>query len=423
MTAVLTREQAAAAVAAAVTERDTIQANLLDLDGSFGKRLLAGAKLAGETKRRWEAATAGLTTLWETFTAYSAVVDRAAAILASAGRLPGPKLAELTTLLSGTSVRLTRARSALARGDLTGTADTEVTPAAAVRDMRSAYADVAGVVTTAESVWNGVADQLQQAAADLEAARQRAAGLADEALPDAVLTEALALAEADLGQLREVLNCDPLALWLGAQRNRGGLNGVSGRVDAARLDRLRQRAAAAVSRADELAALRENADRRIAAVAMTVSAARDAWQDAMAARERAAAKIAAALLPAPPQVRGLADRLEALDTLKAAGRWPRLASELDLLEEQAAAATKGCRDAERQAIELLDRRDELRGLLDAYQARAAKLGGAENSELDARYDRARGLLWTAPCDLSAAADAVTGYQQAVLALSGRGLRP
>src|SRR5258708_24278395 len=52
--------------------------------------------------------------------------------------------------------------------------------------------------------------------------------------------------------------------------------------------------------------------------------------------------------------------LAALDTLKAAGRWPRLASELDLLEEQAAAAVTGCRDAERQATELLDRRDELR---------------------------------------------------------------
>jgi hypothetical protein len=415
MTAVLTREQAAAAVAAAVSERDTIQANLLDLDGSFGKRLLAGAKLAGQTKRRWDAATAGLTTLWETFTAYAAVVDRAAAILASGSRLPAPKLAELTSLLNGTSVRLRHASSALARGDLTGTADTEVTPAAAVREMRRAYADVADVVATAENVWNGIADPLQQAAADLATARQRADGLADDAL-----TEALGLAEADLGELRAVLNSDPVALWLtgpGGRDNRGG------QVDGSRLDRLRQRTAVAVSRAGELAALREDADRRIAAVATTVSAARAAWQDAMAARERAAVKIAAALLPAPPDVRGLADRLAALDPLKAAGRWPRLASELDLLEEQAAAAAKGCRDAEQQAAELLDRRDELRGLLDAYQARAARLGGAEDSDLDARYDRARDLLWTAPCDLPAAADAVTGYQQAVLALSGRELRP
>ncbi|HYA52214.1 MAG TPA: hypothetical protein VEG33_13685, partial [Streptosporangiaceae bacterium] len=77
MATVMTREQAAAAVAAATAERDGIQANLLLLDGSFGKRMLAGAALADESKRRWEAAAADLTTLWETFTAYAAVVDQA----------------------------------------------------------------------------------------------------------------------------------------------------------------------------------------------------------------------------------------------------------------------------------------------------------------------------------------------------------
>jgi hypothetical protein len=404
MAAVLTREQAAAAVAAAVAERDTIQANLLDLDGSFGKRLLAGAKLTGETRRRWDAVTAAMTTLWETFSAYSAVVDSAAEVLAG-GKLNAAKLAELDTLLNGASVRLAHASSAVARGDLTGKAETELTPAAAVREMRRAFADAAEVVAVAENVWNAIADQLQQVAADLAAARQRTDGLADGALADS-----LGPAEADLAQLRDVLNSDPLALWHGGQ------------VDTARLDRLRQRAAVAVSKAGELATLRDHADQRISAVAMTVSAARQAWQDAMAARERAAGRIAAAALPQPPEVRGLADRLAELQALKAAGRWPRLASEIDLLEGQAEAVAKGCRDAERQATGLMDRRDELRGLLDAYQARAAKLGGAEDSELDARYERARDLLWTAPCDLSAAADAVTGYQQAVLALSGRKTR-
>jgi len=186
--------------------------------------------------------------------------------------------------------------------------------------------------------------------------------------------------------------------------------------------RLRERTAAAVSRAGELTALRDNAGRRIAAVATVVQSARDAWQDAMAARQRAAAKIAAEALPAPPTVSGLAARLAALDTLRAEGRWTRLDSELDLVERQAAAVAKGCRDTEQQASALLDQRDELRGRLDAYRARAAKLGGAEDADLDARYDRARELLWTAPCDLSAAAAAVTGYQQAVSALRSPGSR-
>jgi len=402
--ATLTPQQAASAVAAAVAERDTIQQNLLDLDGSFGKRLLAGATLTGETKRRWDATAADLAALWEIFTAYSAVVGRAAQMLPGVRRSAGRVLPDLTGLLNGPSLRLPLARSAVARGNLTGAAERAVSLTDAVGEMRRLFAGVADVVNAAESVWNALADQLQQVEADLAAARERADGIGDD-----TLAGALALADADLAQLRDVANHDPLPLW---QR---------GQVDTARLDRLRERAAAAVSRAEDLAALRENADRRIAHAAAYVAAAREAWQDAMAAREQAATKIAAAP-PAPPDVHGLAERAAALDTLRAEGRWTRLAAELDQLDQQAGAATRECRDAERQAAALLDRRDELRGLLGAYQAKAASSGGAEDSELDARYDRAHALLWTAPCDLSAAADAVTDYQHAVLALE-RGLRP
>jgi hypothetical protein len=401
----LTRDQAAALVKAAVAERDTIQQNLLDLDGSFGKRLLAGATLTGETKRRWDAAAADLATLWDTFTAYSAVVDRAAEIMAGLRRSPGPQLAQISSLLYGTAVQLNRPSSALSRGDLTSSGVVAVTVVAAVKDMKPAFASVADVVGAAEAVWNAAADQLQQIEADLGTAKRQAAGFADE-----TLTGGLAAAETDLAQFRGVLNGDPLSLWRGGQ------------ADESRLGRLRERTAAAVSRAGELAALRDNAGRRIAAVTTVVQSARDAWQDAMAARQRAAAKIAAEALPAPPTVSGLAARLAALDTLRAEGRWTRLDSELDLVERQAAAVAKGCRDTERQASALLDQRDELRGRLDAYRARAAKLGGAEDEDLDARYDRARELLWTAPCDLSAAAAAVTGYQQAVSALRSPGSR-
>jgi hypothetical protein len=58
-------------------------------------------------------------------------------------------------------------------------------------------------------------------------------------------------------------------------------------------------------------------------------------------------------------------------------------------------------------------------LLDAYKAKAARLGGIEDEELTALYGRARELLWTAPCELDAAADAVTRYQRAVLAMGAQ----
>jgi hypothetical protein len=439
MTAALTREQARAAVAAAVAQRDAIQANLLDLDGSFGKRLLAGAILAGQTRKRWDAATAALTRLWEIFTAYSAVVDRAAEALARTRR-PVLALAEVTDLLTGASVRLAGAASPVAQRDITGTGDVALTLDAAVREMKRAFPGVADVVTAAEAVWNEVADELPEVAGQLGEARRQASGVADDAL-----NESLAVAEADLARLRALLNSDPLALYspapgspalgsqtpgsqapgsqaLGSQAPGSQAPGRGGQVDAEPLGRLRQQAAAVAARASELARLRADADARIAAAATAVAGARTAWQDAMAARERAAVKIAATL-PAAPEVAGLADRLAALDGLKTAGRWTRLSSELDVIEKQAATTATACRQAERDAVALLDRRDELRGLLDAYRARAARLGAAEDTELEAGYELARDLLWTAPCDLAAAADAVTGYQQAVLALSGRGPQP
>jgi len=99
-----------------------------------------------------------------------------------------------------------------------------------------------------------------------------------------------------------------------------------------------------------------------------------------------------------------------------------MTSELDLLDKDAAAALRQCREAEQSATDLLGRRDELRGLLDAYRAKAGRTGGAEDAALTARYQQAHDLLWTAPCDLAAADAAVTGYQQAVLSLRRSGSR-
>ena len=127
----MSREQAAAAVAEATAERDSIQANLLDLDGSFGKRMLAGATLTGESKLRWDAAAADLATLWEIFNAYAAVVDQAAELMAGARRPSDRELAQLTAWLTGASVELNR-QQPLGRRGLTETGKSDLTLAAAV---------------------------------------------------------------------------------------------------------------------------------------------------------------------------------------------------------------------------------------------------------------------------------------------------
>jgi serine/threonine protein kinase len=199
-----------------------------------------------------------------------------------------------------------------------------------------------------------------------------------------------------------------------APAGRGETPAGRGETPASRGETPASRGEASASWLDQL---RAEPQARIAAAAGAVSAARGAWQAAMTARDRAAVRIAATPPPVPELPR-LGDRVAALDGLRQAGQWTQLAAELDAIEQQAAAAAERSREAERTAVALVDRRDELRGLLDAYHARAARLGTG-HPDLDARYETARELAWSRPCDLAASADAVTGYQQAVLALSGR----
>jgi hypothetical protein len=59
----------------------------------------------------------------------------------------------------------------------------------------------------------------------------------------------------------------------------------------------------------------------------------------------------------------------------------------------------------------LDARNELRGRLDAYHAKALAIGLAEDEQLTRVYERAKELLFTAPCDVAGAEAAVREYQQ------------
>ncbi len=56
-------------------------------------------------------------------------------------------------------------------------------------------------------------------------------------------------------------------------------------------------------------------------------------------------------------------------------------------------------EAERRFRAALDRRDELRGLVQAFADKASAGGVLELPELDTLYQEAKAVLWAAPCDL------------------------
>jgi hypothetical protein len=384
-------EGLAAKAADAIATRDAIQANLLELDGSYGKRLLDGAQLRGVTKEKWDVAAAQLADLWQTFTAYSAVIDRLAEL--TSARRPKAETPELIELLSGRCVTLTKAPAPLARRDLADTGRRELSLTAAVAAMRGAFSGVTDVTSAAEAVWNDTGGRLDAVAARLTSARQRFAGIEDQ-----WLTGELTAAQERLDAYRADLNSDPLGLDASGVGALGTLADTIA-AEAAKLDQLRrdarERIAQLRARGDELAA---------------------AWREAVTAWQRATVRVAGvpplAPEPAPPP-------LDRLDALAAAGQWRPLSEQIDKCASALDLALSQTRDTSRRMVSFISQRDELRGLLDAYKVKAARLGSAEDEGLTARYDRARGLLWTAPCDLDAAADAVTGYQQAILALEGQ----
>jgi hypothetical protein len=395
----MTPEKAAETRAAEVlAEREAIQANLLELDNSYTRQLLDGAPLTGRTLERWGKASAMLTSLWETYTAYSAVVDRVDELGVSGRPVRSRDLPELTGLLTGTSVRLTGARAPLARRDLAETGKQALTLEAAVAAMRRAFREVAEVTSAVETVWAEVGGRLDAAAEELTRVRPLVAGLGDET--DAAFRDA----QSSVVSQRAAVNTDPLALW------------QHGRADTFAADQLKEQVAALTTRIAELDRLRAQAQRQIDELTTAAAAARAAREDVAVAWRHAADRITG-VPPLPPEIPE--PPIASLTKLAAAGRWTRLQAELDRCHSELAAATAATEDSRRSAATALGRRDELRGLLEAYKAKAGRLGAAEDDDLAARYDQARELLWTAPCNLAAAAAAVTGYQQAILAAEGR----
>ena len=103
---------------------------------------------------------------------------------------------------------------------------------------------------------------------------------------------------------------------------------------------------------------------------------------------------------------------------------PKLRAELDSmaapdpaalreLQRRIESALQRVRQDEELAQGLLDRRTELKGRLKAYEAKAARLGLAEDPDLLSSRRIASGLLSRQPCDLRAVTQAIVDYQQVV----------
>ncbi|MFJ2033518.1 hypothetical protein [Streptosporangium sp. NPDC087985] len=368
-------------------ERDRISDDLLDLDSHTGYQLLKGARLTGETRRRWDEAEARAVTLWWLFDAYRGVLDRAQKL--RAGKPDLAALTALTELLVGPSVELKPENLPVEKRSLLRAAGEWITLDTVVARMDAAYRDVAETAAAANDAWSALLPRLDEA----DVARRSVQDLLrdlDGDDPD------LGRIGAGIDRIRAAVAADPL----GSAALGGELDGLLADLTARR-GLLEQAARIRAEYGDRAHHLGD----RIARVA-------EAENEARSIRDTVLVKIASPVLPAlPDQATALRDRLGALDAV--GDRWLELVERLTELERAVDEALARARTATESMAGLIGRRDELRGRLEAYHAKVVRLGHAEDAALGQMYGEARALLWTAPCDLRQATVAIAAYQRAI----------
>ncbi|SFK38105.1 hypothetical protein [Streptomyces pini] len=420
---VMDREEVDRALARFGAEHEAVETSLYALQDHAGRRLLEGAELTGVTKERWARTEEAVSLLWTYFDAFTAALDSARG-LRGESRWPAPDdLAELTARLRGPAVAVPAAHSP-ADGPGSGPepkaeSKTEsgagpverITLAELVARMNGWYARSLDTVAAADSVWSALPARIDMLSAELQRIRSLAhsVGVRPGEHPAG---DELEQVTAELTALRAEVVTDPLAFWVSA----GGSSAPGGgRPDTVRYDRAARALEDVRREIDAVLQVRQDAEQRLMRLRDVLSRADRTLAEARTARGEVLAKIAAVEVPAvsgPPTA--LYEQLTLAAEHRRHARWHRLSPLLESLEERADEELERARASLTAVTAPLAVRAELRGRLDAYRARLARRGAADDPVLTERYDAARRLLWSAPCDLRAAEQAVLRYREAAL---------
>jgi hypothetical protein len=405
----LSREEVDRALARLGEEHEAIESSLLALQDHSGRRLLEGAELTGATKERWAETEQAISLLWAHFDAYTDALTTARALR---GRRRWPtqtELNELTQLLRDSGVTVAGATVPEAMRGLTGPArlSEQLSLEQLLARMNDWYARTMEVVAAADSVWSALPARIDLLAAEAQRVRSLAhsVGVRPGAHPAGDDLEELL---EGLAALRQQVVSDPLSFW---SKDAGG---HGGRPDTSRYDRSGMALEEIRREVEAVLHVRDDADHRLLRLRDVMSRADRTLTEARSARGEVLAKIAASEVPAVSGASAaLHEQLAAAAEYRRTGPWHRLSPLLDSLESSADDELLRARDSLTAVTAPLAVRAELRGRLDAYRAKVSRHGMAEDLLLIERYDQARRLLWSAPCDLRAAEHAVLRYQQAV----------
>jgi hypothetical protein len=387
-----TAADANAAAARFGPERQAITESLMNLEGHLGLQLLDRTALTGITHERRAEVVHGLARLWTLYELYLSVLERVRAIMGRRAQPNHAELREVEKLMTGATVALPDPDESLP--------STWVTLDGLVTEIRVQYGRVHEVVTAVDRVWAELGPRFDRCETLLAEAHALAADLGLSADQDQAAA-ALTRLDDQLNSTRRSSLTDPLPLWIGNS------------VDMAGVDQLIRRCAVALNDLQTLVELRRYAQRRLDHVGARLIELRRLTQEISAEHHRVGIKIHLRSGSTPELADPLGPRLSAAVELYRRGGWQRLATELTALEQDSSTTLDRARAELAQVQKPLQERSELRGRLSAYRAKAARLGRSENLALEQCYQRARELLWRAPCHLTLAAAAVAQYQDAV----------
>ncbi|MFK0151759.1 hypothetical protein ACIQVL_06815 [Streptomyces sp. NPDC090499] len=416
---VMDRDEVDRALARLGAEHEAIETSLLALQDHAGRRLLEGAELTGTTRERWASAEASITLLWAYFDAYTDALRSAREIRARRRWSSREDLVELTELLRGESVTVAGSATATANAptllSAAGRLSERFSLSGLVERMNELYATSLDMVVTADAVWSALPARIDLLAAELQRTRTLAhsVGVRPGEHPAGDDLERITRT---LTRLRADVVSDPLAFWVPAP---GSSAPGGGRPDTTVYDR-EARALEEVRREiDAVLTVRQDAEARLIRLRDVLSRADRTLAEARTARGEVLAKIAATEVPVvsgPPTV--LQEQLATAAEYRRGAQWHRLSPLLESLEQKAEDELLRARESLTAVTAPLAVRAELRGRLDAYKAKVARHGLAEDPFLVERYDAARRMLWSAPCDLRVAEQAVLRYQQSVAEVLG-----
>jgi len=369
---------------------DAAAQNLMDLQAEPTYRRLTGCSgvsqppLTGTSAARVKPALNQIVHVFELLDLLRATVERAADLRDNLPALFGAdeKIREIQELLRGASIHLPAIDVPLEQRTLLDGARSEVciSPSDLLAAMVKEFQAAKDTVMAVDKAWSTLVPMLDGAAARIAALRARAK-----------TTAGLDSADRALDDIRAKVMADPL----GAAAS---LDGVEASLTA------REK-------------LHREIESAFAAAHAQLDAAVRLHTDAVDACSQSRLKIAAsAALPSPAgdeKVEGLRDWLRRLEKKYAEGMVDPVAVGL----RNWTAAAEDCMAQERAALAAnrtpLEARNELRGRLDAFKAKARACGVAEDDALAELARRAEVILHTRPTDLDRATAAVTAYEKAL----------